>query len=152
MIVHAGLLAKHDGGQWRGALIQGSSGGGKSDLALRALDVGFRLVADDRVRLFVAKGRVFGSVPSPLIDLLEMRGFGLVRVASLRLAEIRLVVSCVEHGAAERLPPPAKVSICGYQIPTVSLTALEPSAPAKLCHALRMLGSEAQQAYDPAFP
>ena len=152
MIVHAGLVAKRHGGQWRGALIQGPSASGKSDLALRALNIGFRLVADDRVKLFVAKGRPFGCAPSPLIDLLEMRGFGLVRVASLRLAEIRLVVSCVEHGAAERLPPPASVSICGFHVPTVSIPALEPSAPAKLCHALRMLGSEAQQAYDPAFP
>ena len=49
MIAHAGLLAQRIGGRWKGALIEGPSGAGKSDLALKALDAGFRLVADDRV-------------------------------------------------------------------------------------------------------
>ena len=51
MIVHAGLVALRHGGLWRGALITGPSGSGKSDLALRCLEHGFRLVADDRVLL-----------------------------------------------------------------------------------------------------
>jgi serine kinase of HPr protein (carbohydrate metabolism regulator) len=49
MILHAGLVALRLAGFWRGALICGPSGAGKSDLALKALDAGFRLVADDRV-------------------------------------------------------------------------------------------------------
>ena len=51
-----------DGG-WRGALIEGPSGAGKSDLALRALDAGFRLVADDRVVVWTSGGRLFGRAP-----------------------------------------------------------------------------------------
>ena len=37
-------------------LLLGASGAGKSDLALRLIDDGARLVADDRTILFVAKG------------------------------------------------------------------------------------------------
>ncbi len=48
MILHAGLVALRLEGVWRGALIAGPSGVGKSDLALRAIEAGFRLVADDR--------------------------------------------------------------------------------------------------------
>ena len=34
MIRHAGLVARRAGGVWRGVLIEGPSGSGKSDLAL----------------------------------------------------------------------------------------------------------------------
>ena len=37
MIVHAGLIAMRLRGRWRGALIEGPAGAGKSDLALRCL-------------------------------------------------------------------------------------------------------------------
>ena len=36
-IVHGGLIARRRAGFWRGVLIEGPSGSGKSDLALRAL-------------------------------------------------------------------------------------------------------------------
>ena len=58
MIRHAGLIARRMGGVWRGVLIEGPSGAGKSDLALRALDQGFRLVADDRVVVWTDAGRL----------------------------------------------------------------------------------------------
>jgi len=42
LILHAGLIALRAGGAWRGALIIGASGTGKSDLMLRAIDYGAR--------------------------------------------------------------------------------------------------------------
>ena len=51
MVRHAGLIALWDAGVWRGALIEGVSGAGKSDLMLRALQAGWTLVADDRVEI-----------------------------------------------------------------------------------------------------
>ena len=50
---HAGLIAARSNGPWRGVLIEGEAGAGKSDLTLRALAAGFRLVADDRVVLWI---------------------------------------------------------------------------------------------------
>ena len=46
-----------------GALLLGPSGSGKSDLALRLIDQGAELVADDRVELRVAGAQVLASAP-----------------------------------------------------------------------------------------
>lgn len=151
MIVHAGLVATLASGKWRGVLIEGPSGSGKSDLALRVLERGFRLVADDRVILFSCQGRLFGRAPAPLVGLLEIRKLGISRSNSLRYAEIGMIVSCVGTGDIERFPRPKTANFLGIEIPAASLSALEASAPAKLCHAVEALGSAAQQDYDAAF-
>ena len=59
-------------------LIEGASGSGKSDLALRCLPLGFRLVSDDRTRLWVSEGRLFGAAPEPIAGLIEARGLGVM--------------------------------------------------------------------------
>jgi serine kinase of HPr protein (carbohydrate metabolism regulator) len=133
VIRHAGLIAIRADGDWRGVLIEGPSGAGKSDLALRALDVGFRLVADDRVMLWVSGGRLFGRAPDVLRDLIEVRGVGVTRLAALPLSQVALVVSC---GGPERLPEPQFADILGVRVPLVELDPREPSAPAKLGRAL----------------
>ena len=152
MIVHAGLVAKKFSGQWRGVLIEGPSESGKSDLALRVLNLGFRIVADDRVALFVAKGRLFGRAPAPLTGLLEVRGLGITWFDPVPFADVSLVVSCIKSGDAERLPRKKRsILIAGVRIPLAEIPALEASAPAKLCRAFEVLGSAAQQDYDAAF-
>ena len=133
MIRHAGLIARRDGGPWRGVLIEGPSGSGKSDLALRALDQGFRLVADDRVELWTSGGRLFGRAPDALRGLVEARGVGILRLEPLPLAEVALVVRC---GQPERLPDEERLEILGVALPSVTIAALEASAPAKLSRAL----------------
>src|SRR5581483_2217647 len=76
VIHHAGLLAKWAEGHWNGVLIEGDSGSGKSDLALRALDEGWALVADDRTLLWACEGRLYGRAPDPIAGLIEARGLG----------------------------------------------------------------------------
>ena len=78
MILHAGLIARRLNGYWHGVLIEGPAGAGKSDLALRALDLGFRLVSDDRTQVFAALGRLFGRAPDSLSGQIEVRGLGVV--------------------------------------------------------------------------
>lgn len=133
MIVHAGLIAARAGGPWRGVLIEGPSGAGKSDLALRALSQGFRLVADDRVALWVSEGRLFGRAPDALAGLIEVRGVQVLAEGALPLAEIALVV---RSGAPERAPEPAFADILGLTVPLLILQPGESSAPAKLSRAL----------------
>jgi serine kinase of HPr protein (carbohydrate metabolism regulator) len=133
VIRHAGLIATRLGERWRGALIEGPSGAGKSDLALRMLERGCRLVADDRVALWVSQGRLFGRAPEPLAGLIEARGLGLERVIALPVAEVVLVVRC---GEPERLPEPQTTELLGVSLPIVTIAALEASAPAKLSRAL----------------
>lgn len=144
MILHAGLIAAHLGGAWRGALIEGPSGAGKSDLALRALDQGFRLVADDRVLLWTCDGALYGRAPDTLAGLMEVRGLGVAREPALAFCRIALVVRC---GVPERLPEPADADYCGLKIPAMVLAPLESSAPVKLRRALQHLGAGAEGAY-----
>lgn len=133
-IAHAGLIAlRGRSGEWRGALIEGASGAGKSDLALRALHWGFRLVADDRTVLWVSAGRLFGRAPGVLHGLLEARGFDVVETPALPLAEVTLVV---RSGAPERIPLVEMVERLGLGLPLLELDLLEASAPAKLGRAL----------------
>lgn len=140
MIVHGGLLATHQSGDWRGVLIRGPSGVGKSDLALRLLAQGFRLVADDRVLLFVSQGRLYGRAPKPLEGLIEIRGFGVAAVDALRLCGILIVVDCVSSARVDRMPEPAVSLLLDVPIPTVQVCPTEFSAPAKLCRAIEVLG------------
>ncbi len=133
MIAHAGLIAARLGGAWRGVLIEGPAGAGKSDLALRALDHGFSLVADDRVSLWLSGGRLFGCAPPPLMGLLEVRGLQVIEVVARPLAEVALVARC---GTPDRIPPPRFADILGFQAPLIELDPREASAPAKLRRAL----------------
>ncbi|WP_454761779.1 HPr kinase/phosphorylase [Caulobacter segnis] len=140
-ILHGGLIARRQDGFWRGVLIQGPSGVGKSDLALRALDAGFRLVADDRVVTFANAGRAWGRPHATLAGLLEIRGLGIVRTPTLDLCQIALVIRCVATPeAVERLPDPRSETIAGVSIPTFDLWPREPAAPAKIDRMMQSLG------------
>ena len=136
MILHAGLIARRIDGCWRGVLIEGASGAGKSDLALRALDLGFRLVADDRVVLWTCEGRLFGRAPVALHGLLEIRGVDVASETALPLCEVALIA---ERGTPERLPEPDTVERLGMRLPRLILSYEEASAPAKLGRALTAL-------------
>jgi len=141
MILHAGLIALRLGGFWRGALILGPSGAGKSDLALRALDAGFRLVSDDRTLVWASGGAVYGRAPTPLAGLIEARGQGLTPETPVGLAEIALAVHCVEDPAdIERMPETEAETLAGVAISRIRLNTREPSATAKLRRALQHLG------------
>lgn len=133
MIRHAGLVARRIDGLWRGVLIEGASGAGKSDLALRALDQGFRLVADDRVLVWSDAGRLFGRAPEPLSGLLEMRGLGVLPVEPIAFSEIVLLARLEPP---ERMPEPATETILDLPVPLLAVDPFESSAPAKLGRAM----------------
>lgn len=138
---HGGLIAQRQDGLWRGVLVEGPSGVGKSDLALRALDAGFRLVADDRVVAFAAGGRLYGKAPETLAGLIEVRGLGVVAAATIPFCEIALVVRCVASpDAVERLPDPRFETILGVAVPAFDLWPREPAAPAKIRRMMQSLG------------
>lgn len=84
----------------RGVLICGKSGAGKSDLALRLIDAGAVLVADDQVLL----ENKTASAPARLRGLLEVRGFGIVKLPFAETAEIALTVYLSAPDEIERLP------------------------------------------------
>lgn len=120
-----------------GILLCGPSGSGKSDLALRLIDGGARLVADDRTNLAVEGGALFASPPLPIVGRLEVRGLGIVAVPHIARTRISLVVDLVAAHAVERLPKPARREYLGIGLPVITLAPFEASAPAKLRLAAR---------------
>jgi serine kinase of HPr protein (carbohydrate metabolism regulator) len=120
-----------------GILLRGPSGAGKSDLALRLVDGGAALVADDRVDLRRRGTCLVASPPAPLRGLVEARGVGILRLPFLDAAELRLVVDLVARDEVERLPGPESEAVLGIVLPRLRLHGFDASAPAKLALALR---------------
>ena len=140
MIAHAGLIARFDPPWWRGVLIEGPSGTGKSDLALRLLDQGWALVADDQCELWASDGRVYGRAADTLKGLIEIRGLGIGPVVVRDLAPIALVARCADPAEVERMPDGETVNLLNQPLPLLKIAALHASAPMKLGHALTRLG------------
>jgi serine kinase of HPr protein (carbohydrate metabolism regulator) len=134
VIVHATLIVRFMEGRWRGALLRGPSGSGKSDLALRAVAKDWRLVADDRVKLWISGGQLYGRPPAQLNGLFEVRGLGVVAEPALRFSTISLVVDVCD--APDRMPVPQATVLLGTSVPALRLPLREPSSLAKLERAL----------------
>lgn len=134
VLVHASCVAI-DG---YGILLRGPSGAGKSDLALRLIDGGARLVADDRVELAPKDGRVVAQAPTRLAGLIEVRGLGIIRCEPVPQTALILVVDLVAPDAVERLPEPATTQLLGIDLALLHLDPFTASAAAKLRLAARV--------------
>jgi HPr kinase/phosphorylase len=132
ILVHATTVAI--GG--RAVLLRGPSGSGKSDLALRLIDAGARLVSDDQTRIWRAANVLMARAPKPIAGLIEVRGVGIVKVESLSVARLALIADLVAVQHVERLPEPSSETIFGLTIPRVAIAPFEASAPIKLRLAL----------------
>ena len=115
-----------------GVLIRGPSGSGKSDLALRLIDAGAQLVADDQTALEVRGGSLVASAPRSIAGRLEVRGLGIVTLPWTASATLGLAVDLVPPTQVERLPDVATEEILKVKLPIFVLAPFEASAPAKL--------------------
>lgn len=113
-------------------LLRGPSGAGKSDLALRLIDCGWRLVADDQTRLWSDGGRLRATAPATIAGRMEVRGLGIVTLPAVADAALCLVVDLVAAGAVERLPATATCKLQGISLRCLALDPFEASALAKL--------------------
>lgn len=121
-----------------GVLLRGPSGRGKSDLALRLIDGGAVLVADDQVILARDGDSLIASAPAVLHGLLEVRGVGLLPTPAAASAPVALVVDLVQGGdPVERMPEPETEIMLDIAVPRLALAPFEASAPAKLRMAAR---------------
>jgi len=121
-----------------GVLLRGPSGSGKSDLALRLIDGGAVLVADDRTALTMRDGRVIAGAPETIRGRIEVRGIGVARVAAASAAPLALVVDLVAPETVVRLPALATVRLLEVAVPLLRLAAFETSTPAKIRLAVRL--------------
>lgn len=107
----------------RGVLIRGRSGSGKSSLLLSLLygAPDAVLVADDRVLLGIADGRLLAAVPDAIAGQMEVRGLGIVRRPHVSPARIDLVVDLLPLAECPRLPSQdaASVVVAGVSLPRI---------------------------------
>ena len=148
-LVHATTVA------WKGTavLLRGPSGAGKSDLALRLLDDGWSLVADDQTRLQRKADALAASAPEAISGRLEVRGLGIRQVPVLDEASVGLLVDLVAPEEVPRLPEDIWEELLGVRLPVIALDPFEASAPSKLRLALESLAPTATgSALDAARP
>jgi len=122
-----------------GVLITGPSGAGKSDLALRLIDDGAALVADDRCDLSLEGDSLRVSAPAALAGMLEVRGVGIVVMAHETSAPLAMVCDLVPPADVERLPEAERSEEYGVSLPLYRLDPFEASAPAKVRAALGLV-------------
>lgn len=135
MRVHASCIAF----EGRGVLLRGPSGSGKSDLALRAMEAGAELVADDLVTLGLRGGRVWASPLPQAGGRLEVRGVGIVPLPALDGAPLVLIA---DLAAPERLPEPCFEPVLGLPVRRIRLAPFEISAAIKLRLAAHMASED----------
>ncbi|MBK7614901.1 MAG: HPr kinase/phosphorylase [Burkholderiales bacterium] len=93
-----------------GVLLTGESGLGKSELGLELISRGHGLVADDAVDLYrVSQATLEGRCPDLLLNLLEVRGIGLLDIKAIfgetavrRKMRLKLIVHLVRKETMDR--------------------------------------------------
>jgi len=137
-LVHATAVAI-DG---EAVLLRGVPGSGKSDLALRLIDGGGRLISDDQTVLHRKDAQVLVRAPATIVGLIEVRGLGILRIDPVDEAPLGLLVDLVSSVEIERLPDPRWETILGVPIPLIALAPFEASAAAKLRLARRAFSAK----------
>jgi len=117
----------------RGALFRGDPGSGKSDLALRLIERGAQLIADDQVLLERDGDGVRAATEPRLHGKLEVRGIGILEVPSVQAAPLLAVFDLCAPEEIPRLPEPEWVELLpGARVRAFRLAPFEASAPDKV--------------------
>ena len=132
--IHATAVAVDNSG----ILLCGASGSGKSDLALRLIDRGAKLISDDRVIIRKASDLPRLYAPPNIAGKIEIRALGITAIPFEEGVTLRLAVMLDQ--IPERLPDGWKISVFGgFSIPMLAINGFEASAPIKVEHALKSL-------------
>ena len=133
------------GGAVDGAvLLLGESGAGKSDVALRLIAMGARLLSDDQTQLFAEGERLFAEAPSSSHGWMEIRGVGIVVLEAAKPAPVVLAVILDADAAIPRLPEALRYALPAplealEGPPLLRLSPFEAAAPAKIAAAAAAL-------------
>jgi hypothetical protein len=124
----------------RGVMLTGTSGSGKSDLALRLIDRGATLVSDDCTVVEARDGRLYASAGPNIQGKIEVRGLGIMELPAR--ADVPLCLEIMLDQPVPRMPddPPSTHIIGGLAIPALALDPFCASTPVKVEKALALYG------------
>lgn len=135
-------------------LLLGDSGAGKSDVALRLIAMGARLLADDQTGLWEETGRLHAGAVGVAGGHMEIRGIGIVKVPVGPSAPVLFCVRLTQD-AAPRLPEPEFFHPDGLMLraapPLFRLNGFEASTPAKIAAAAAAIQTESLMPGDGSF-
>lgn len=119
-------------------LIMGPAGIGKSALALRLMEKGARLIADDGVEIVKSGRRLLVRAPDAMRGCLEVRGIGIVcGFPCRRQAHLRCVIQLTNE-KTERLPTLDNWTQSGISVPLFYLNPSDPLLDLKALTAFRV--------------
>ena len=119
-------------------LIEGASGAGKSDLALRLIDRGATLISDDYTLLTRTDGGLIASPPATIAGRIEIRGLGIVPLPYADRVQVALVIRLTD--SPERMPLDDEVRrLAGIAVRSVAIDPRSASAAIKVELALKHL-------------
>lgn len=134
MLIHASSVAINDSA----VLLAGAAGVGKSDLALRLIDAGAELIADDQTQLVAKDGALLAFAPATITGLIEVRHVGLLRLPFVPAAAVALYVDLAPlNENIERLPEDDFIVLLDIPIRRLRLPGFAASTPAKIRAALK---------------
>ena len=119
----------------RAILLEGPSGTGKSDLALRLIDRGATLIADDQTLLVRSGSDLVARAPGTIAGQIEVRGLGIVTLPHVADVPVALIVRLGEQVA--RMPERRRRIIAGVQVREIAFDPFHASTPIKIELALR---------------
>lgn len=128
MLIHASC-ADFSGA---GVLLCGGSGCGKSDLCLRLLDAGARLVADDQTIVENENGVLIARCPERIRGLLEIRGIGVVETPCVPETRVRAKIVLRPDAEIDRMPDFKTERMENVSVPVFFLDAFTASAVLKV--------------------
>lgn len=134
-MLHASTVAING----QAVLITGISGSGKSDLALRLIDRGAKLVSDDYTLLSRVGTQLIASSPATIKGKLEVRGLGIIDCDALDAAPAALIVRL--DAEPLRMPEESSQTIAGVALSSIAIPPFEASTAIKVELALRGLAS-----------
>jgi HPr kinase/phosphorylase len=139
LLIHATAVAIDTPIGPQAVLLRGPPGAGKSDLGLRLIDAGARLIADDQSELHRRGELVIVRAPATIAGLIEVRGIGILQMEFLPEAPVRLIVDLLLAESIERLPIRATERLLDIELRRLAVTSFEASAAAKVALAVRAL-------------
>lgn len=116
----------------KGIIILGNSGAGKSDLTIRLLDAGGKLVSDDYVEVFNEKNKLIAKTAPNIGGMIEVRGVGLMKVDFKPKTQLVLALELVSREVIERMPEDHYFEEGNVKIPLYKFDGFSSSAIAKI--------------------